>query len=140
MTPDQRPDEASGGLLRSAFPPEWREQPLGHPAVEAWELENKVTLPEPYRTFVTEISNECSLGPAEDGLQPIGWLPSYWAGDEPRQPGELFPWRRRGSGRTTARSTARTPGVQNGTMTRVFEPHTSGRTFILNGTFPQKWN
>lgn len=92
VTPDQRPDEATLGLLRSAFPPEWREPALGYEAVEVWEAENKATIPEPYRSFVAEISNGCSLGPAEDGgLQPVGRLPSSWAEDNPRQPGAPFP-------------------------------------------------
>ncbi|GAA3482230.1 SMI1/KNR4 family protein [Streptomyces yanii] len=91
-TPDQRPDEATLDFLGSAFAPEWREPALGHEAVAAWESENKVTLPEPYRTFVAEISNGCSLGPAEDGgLQPLGWLPASWPDLGLRQPGEPFP-------------------------------------------------
>lgn len=91
-TRDQRPDEATLDFLRSAFPPEWREPALGHEAVAAWEAENRVMLPEPYRTFVAEISNGSSLGPAEDGgLQPLGWLPASWPDLGPRQPGEPFP-------------------------------------------------
>jgi hypothetical protein len=92
VTPDQRPDEPTLDLLRSAFPHEWREPALGYEAIEVWVQENEVTLPEPYRSFVAEISNGCSLGPAEDGgLQPLGWLPSSWPEGEPRQPGAPFP-------------------------------------------------
>lgn len=91
-TPDQRPDDATVDFLRSAFAPEWREPPLGQEGVVAWEAENRVTLPEPYRTFVTEVSNGSSLGPAEDGgLQPLGWLPASWPDLGPRAPGEPFP-------------------------------------------------
>lgn len=56
MTPDRRSDDATLGLLRAAFPPEWREPPLSYEAVEAWELESRVTLPEPYRTFIAEVT------------------------------------------------------------------------------------
>jgi hypothetical protein len=65
--------------LRAAFPPEWREAPLGWEGVAAWEKANGVVLPEPYRSFVAEIANGSSLGPAEDGgLLPLGWLPPGW--------------------------------------------------------------
>ncbi|MFJ7910173.1 SMI1/KNR4 family protein [Kitasatospora sp. NPDC096204] len=91
-TPDLRPGELTLDFLRSAFAPEWREPALGHDEVEAWEAENRVTLPEPYRTFIAEISNGSSLGPAEDGgLQPLGWLPASWPDTGPRHPGLPFP-------------------------------------------------
>ncbi|MET8724139.1 SMI1/KNR4 family protein [Streptomyces misionensis] len=91
-THDQRPAEATLDFLRSAFPPEWREPALGHEAVVEWEQENGVVLPEPYRTFIAEISNGSSLGPAGDGgLQPLGWLPDTWPDLGSRQPGEPFP-------------------------------------------------
>jgi hypothetical protein len=74
------------------FPPERREPALGHQTVADWEQANGVVLPEPYRTFVTEISNGSSLGPAGDGgLQPLGCLPDTWPDLGPRQPGALFP-------------------------------------------------
>ncbi|MEV6020301.1 SMI1/KNR4 family protein [Streptomyces sp. NPDC051997] len=91
-TRDQRPAEATLDFLRSAFSPEWREPALGHEAVADWEQENRVVLPEPYRTFIAEISNGSGLGPAGDGgLQPLGWLPDPWPDLGPRQPGEPFP-------------------------------------------------
>ncbi|MEU5659988.1 SMI1/KNR4 family protein [Streptomyces sp. NPDC047737] len=91
-THDQRPGEATLDFLHSAFPPEWREPALGHEAVAAWERENRVVLPEPYRTFIAEVANGSSLGPAGDGgLQPLGWLPDTWPDLGPRQPGEPFP-------------------------------------------------
>ncbi|MFF0294543.1 SMI1/KNR4 family protein [Kitasatospora sp. NPDC004614] len=91
-TCDRRPDEATLAALRSAFAPEWRELALGDEGVAEWEAENGVTLPEPYRTFIAEISNGSSLGPAEDGgLQPLGWLPASWPDLGPRLPGEPFP-------------------------------------------------
>src|SRR3954451_13232034 len=89
---DQSPAEATLAFLRSAFVPEWREPALGHEAVAHWERENRVVLPEPYRTFIAEISNGSSLGPAGDGgLQPLGWLPGTWPDLGLRQPGEPFP-------------------------------------------------
>jgi hypothetical protein len=91
-SPDQRPDEAALTLLRSAFEPEWRESPLGYEAVEAWESEHGVVLPEPYRTVVAEITNGYSLGPAEDGgLERLGCLPASWPDFLPRRPGAPFP-------------------------------------------------
>lgn len=92
VEPGRRPDGAALEFLRAAFEPEWREPPLGDTASEEWEAEHGVTLPEPYRTVIAEISNGCSLGPAEDGgLQPLGWLPAGWPDLGPRQPGALFP-------------------------------------------------
>ncbi|WP_224276511.1 SMI1/KNR4 family protein [Streptomyces sp. LS1784] len=92
ITPDHRPDEATLDFLRSAFASEWREPAPGHDGVAAGEAENRVTLPEPYRTFIAEISNGSSLGPPEDGgLQPLGWLPAGWPDMGLRYPGEPFP-------------------------------------------------
>ncbi|MGI5478731.1 SMI1/KNR4 family protein [Streptomyces lavendofoliae] len=91
-TCDQPPTEATLGFLRSAFSVESREPALGWEAVAAWEARNGIVLPEPYRTFVAEISNGFPLGPAHDGgLQPLGRLPHAWPDLGPRQPGDLFP-------------------------------------------------
>ncbi|MCO6004903.1 hypothetical protein NE236_07910 [Actinoallomurus purpureus] len=65
--------------LAEAFPEEWREPALGWAAVQAWEDDQGVVLPEPYRTFVAEIAAGSSQGPPEDGgLLPLGWLPADW--------------------------------------------------------------
>ncbi|MGW1006979.1 SMI1/KNR4 family protein [Streptomyces sp. NPDC002520] len=91
-SPDQRPAEATLEFLRSAFEPEWREQPLGYEAVEAWESEHGVALPEPYRTVVAEICDGYGLGPPEDGgLERLGCLPTGWPDLGSRQPGAPFP-------------------------------------------------
>ncbi|WP_217553708.1 SMI1/KNR4 family protein [Streptomyces sp. GbtcB6] len=91
-SPDQRPDEATLEFLRSAFEPEWREPALGDDAVLVWESENRVVLPEPYRSLVAEIANGSSLGPPEDGgLLPLGWLPPDWPDQGDRDPAALFP-------------------------------------------------
>jgi hypothetical protein len=77
-SPDQPTDEASLEFLRSASGPEWREQALGYESVSAWESENRVVLPEPYRSSVAAIANGSSPGPPEDGgLLPLGWLRSH---------------------------------------------------------------
>ncbi|MFE6909874.1 SMI1/KNR4 family protein [Streptomyces erythrochromogenes] len=90
-TSDPRPDEAVLDGLRAAVPAPRREPPLGYPAVEAWEAENGVTLPEPYRSFVAEVSNGSAAGPSDAGLQALGQLPACWAGGEPRRPDAMFP-------------------------------------------------
>ncbi|MFF4894825.1 SMI1/KNR4 family protein [Streptomyces sp. NPDC001068] len=91
-SPDQRPDEAILEFLRSPFEPEWREPALGDDAVSVWESENRVVLPEPYRSLVAEIANGSSLGPPEDGgLLPLGWLPPDWPDLGDRDPAALFP-------------------------------------------------
>ncbi|NEC65973.1 SMI1/KNR4 family protein [Streptomyces sp. SID9727] len=91
-TRDPHPADATLDFLRSVFPPEWREPALGQGAVSDWERDNAVILPEPYRTFIAEISNGSAVGPADDGgLQPLGWLPDTWLGVGPRQPGKPFP-------------------------------------------------
>ena len=80
-------------LLCEAFPEEWREDPLGWDGVLAWEAEQRVTLPEPYRSFIAEVSNGSALGPPEDGgLLPLGWMPHRWPDRSgPRDPATAFP-------------------------------------------------
>ncbi|MFE3073845.1 SMI1/KNR4 family protein [Streptomyces sp. NPDC059247] len=93
-SPDQRPDEAALEFLRSAFAPEWREPVLGYDAVSAWEAENGVVLPEPYRSLVTEITDGSSLGPPEDGgLLPLGRPAPGWSHRADRSPAKPFPLR-----------------------------------------------
>jgi hypothetical protein len=75
--------EATRRLLLEAFPPEWREPPLGWVAVQTWETSHGVVLPEPYRMFIAEIADGSSLGPPEDdGLLPLNWLPADWSSKE----------------------------------------------------------
>ncbi|MFJ8746536.1 SMI1/KNR4 family protein [Embleya sp. NPDC127516] len=93
-SPDERPDEAALEFLRSAFEPGWREPALGYEAVSAWEAENGVVLPEPYRSLVAEISNGSSVGPPEDGgLLPLGRLTPGWSHRVDRDPAAPFPLR-----------------------------------------------
>ncbi|BCY07776.1 SMI1/KNR4 family protein [Actinoplanes sp. L3-i22] len=51
---------------------------LGWPAVHAFESEHGVTLPEPYRTFVAEVSDGSHVGPPDYGLVALADLPSDW--------------------------------------------------------------
>ncbi|KOG30159.1 SMI1/KNR4 family protein [Streptomyces resistomycificus] len=65
---------------------------LGWDAVRAFEAEHGVVLPEPYRTFVAEISDGSSQGPPEYGLIGLAELPYDWGDDgEGRALGEPFP-------------------------------------------------
>lgn len=80
-------------FLREAFPAEWREDPLGWEGVLEWETAQGVTLPEPFRSFIAEVSNGSALGPPEDGgLLPLGWMPRPWPDrDGVRDPAAPFP-------------------------------------------------
>ncbi|MEV0096001.1 SMI1/KNR4 family protein [Streptomyces sp. NPDC050738] len=65
--------------LSDAIPHERRRPPLGWPGVQAWEAERAFELPEPYRTFVAEISNGTQEGPSDPhGLLALGQLPESW--------------------------------------------------------------
>ncbi|MFE2939830.1 SMI1/KNR4 family protein [Streptomyces sp. NPDC059255] len=69
--------------LRAAFPPERRLPPLGWDAVRAFEREQGIVLPEPYRTLVAEVCDGCAEGPADiDGLLPVAALPEDWGCDQ----------------------------------------------------------
>ena len=92
LSPEEKPDEEVLATLRRALPEEWREEPLGWPAVQAWEVEHGIVLPEPYRTLVAQISNGSALGPPEDsGLLPLGWHSPGWTHGDERDPSILFP-------------------------------------------------
>ncbi|MFF0012252.1 SMI1/KNR4 family protein [Streptomyces sp. NPDC005374] len=54
---------------------------LGWEAVQTFEAERGVVLPEPYRTFVAEISDGSFQGPPEFGLVGLAELPGDWGGD-----------------------------------------------------------
>ena len=65
--------------LTGAIPHDLRRPPLGWNGVRAWEAEHVLELPEPYRTFVAEISNGTRSSPsAPHGLLPLGQLPVSW--------------------------------------------------------------
>ncbi|MEV7597037.1 SMI1/KNR4 family protein [Kitasatospora sp. NPDC089797] len=83
--------------------------PLDEGELEAWEARHGVTLPEPYRTFVTRVANGfCAGSPSgtgEEVLLPLGRLPDSWSdwdsvnwlspepfdGSAPRDPAAPFP-------------------------------------------------
>ncbi|MFF4343258.1 SMI1/KNR4 family protein [Kitasatospora sp. NPDC001540] len=81
MRTDQ-PDQADLALLRDAFDPAPDgADALGWAAVHAFEAEHGVVLPEPYRTFVAEITDGSYTGPPDHGLVGLAELPSDWGGD-----------------------------------------------------------
>ncbi|WP_330176407.1 SMI1/KNR4 family protein [Streptomyces sp. NBC_01498] len=92
-TDAERADPADLDTLRAAFRPELRRPPLGWAAVHAYEHEQGVVLPEPYRTLVAEICDGSDEGPADiDGLIPLRRLPADWGADDgQRAVGREFP-------------------------------------------------
>jgi hypothetical protein len=65
---------------------------LGWEAVRAFEAEHGVVLPEPYRTFVAEISDGSFQGPPDYGLVGLAEVPGDWGGDgADRDLGKPFP-------------------------------------------------
>ncbi|MFJ7948918.1 SMI1/KNR4 family protein [Streptomyces sp. NPDC096354] len=76
-------DPAELAALRAAFDVDDREESaLGWEAVHAFEAEHGVVLPEPYRTFVAEITDGSYSGPPEYGLLPVAELPNDWGNAE----------------------------------------------------------
>jgi hypothetical protein len=86
-------DAAELAALRVAFGvDDGGESALGWEAVLAFEAAHGIVLPEPYRTFVAEISDGSSSGPPEYGLLPVAELPDDWGDDEQeRDLSEPFP-------------------------------------------------
>ncbi|MFF3332065.1 SMI1/KNR4 family protein [Streptomyces sp. NPDC002888] len=65
---------------------------LGWETVRAFEAEHGVVLPEPYRTFVAEMSDGSFRGPPSYGLVGLTELPSDWNDDgEERDLAKPFP-------------------------------------------------
>ncbi|MFJ1975229.1 SMI1/KNR4 family protein [Streptomyces sp. NPDC087903] len=65
---------------------------LGWEAVHAFEADHGVVLPEPYRTFVAELTDGSYQGPPEYGLVGLAELPSDWGDDgKARDLGRPFP-------------------------------------------------
>jgi hypothetical protein len=62
-------------MLRAVFDDK---APLGWKAVHTFEAEHEIVLPEPYRTFVAEISDGSTAGPPHYGLLPLAEHPRDW--------------------------------------------------------------
>jgi hypothetical protein len=56
---------------------------LGWPGVHAFEAEHGIVLPEPYRTFVAEITDGSSSGPPDYGLLGVAEMPDDWGENRP---------------------------------------------------------
>lgn len=92
LNPEEPPGHDVLDALRRALPEEWREEPLGWPAVREWEAEHGFVLPEPYRTLMALVSNGSALGPPEDGgLLPLGWFSPRWPHGDERDASAPFP-------------------------------------------------
>ncbi|MDR6978844.1 hypothetical protein J2X68_005576 [Streptomyces sp. 3330] len=78
----EQADPAEAAALRAAFAvADGGQSALGWEAVRAFEAEHGVVLPEPYRTFVAEVSGGSSQGPPAYGLLEPAALPSDWPDD-----------------------------------------------------------
>ncbi|MFC8722261.1 SMI1/KNR4 family protein [Kitasatospora sp. NPDC057198] len=74
------PEPADLALLRDAFGLGAADtaDALGWAAVHDFEARHGVVLPEPYRTFVAEITDGSADGPPDHGLLGLAELPSDW--------------------------------------------------------------
>ncbi|MFD7940985.1 SMI1/KNR4 family protein [Streptomyces sp. NPDC059755] len=79
-------DPAELAALREAFAvDDGGKSALGWEAVRAFEAEHAVVLPEPYRTFVAEVTDGSFQGPPAYGLVGLADLPSDWGDDGARR-------------------------------------------------------
>jgi len=58
---------------------------LGWDAVRAFEAEHDIVLPEPYRSFVAEVSDGSHSGPPEYGLERLADMPDDWGDHRPER-------------------------------------------------------
>lgn len=86
-------DPADLAELRTAFQvDDGGASALGWDAVHAFEREHGIVLPEPYRTFVAEITDGSFSGPPDFGLVGLTELPDDWGDDRAeRVPSRPFP-------------------------------------------------
>ncbi|MFD8595084.1 SMI1/KNR4 family protein [Kitasatospora sp. NPDC059646] len=89
----EHPDPAELAALRAAFAvTDDGASALGWEAVHAFEAQHGIVLPEPYRTFVAEITDGSHAGPPDFGLTALAELPSDWGANRPeRVLAEPFP-------------------------------------------------
>jgi hypothetical protein len=59
--------------------------PLGWEPVHAFEKQQGIVLPEPYRTFVAEITDGAIAGPPSYGMVTLGSLPNDWGDGRPER-------------------------------------------------------
>lgn len=86
---EEYPSTEDLAILRAAFEPD---EPLGWDGVRAFEAEQGIVLPEPYRTFVAEICDGSTFGLPDLGLIELGRLPEDWGQNRPtRVLSEPFP-------------------------------------------------
>jgi hypothetical protein len=75
----EHPDPEGLAAIRAAFDvDDGGESALGWEAVRAFEAEHDIVLPEPYRTFVAEISDGSYQGPPDYGMVGLAELPNDW--------------------------------------------------------------
>ena len=86
-------DPAELAALRVAFDvDDGGESALGWEAVHAFEAEHGIVLPEPYRTFVAEVTDGSYSGPPDYGLLSVAELPDDWGDNgQERDLGKPFP-------------------------------------------------
>jgi hypothetical protein len=72
------PDDLT--ILRSAFK---NGTPSGWEAVRVFEKQQGIVLPEPYRSFVAEITDGAIAGPPSYGMVKLGRLPNDWGDGRP---------------------------------------------------------
>lgn len=72
--------------LRAAFDvDDGGESALGWDAVRAFEAEHGIVVPEPYRTFVAEMTDGSYAGPPDYGLVGLAELPNDWGDGRPQR-------------------------------------------------------
>ncbi|MFJ4831825.1 SMI1/KNR4 family protein [Streptomyces sp. NPDC088747] len=76
-------DPAELAAIRAAFDvDDMGESALGWEGVRAFEAEQGIVLPEPYRTFVAETTDGSYSGPPDYGLLSVAEVPDDWGGEE----------------------------------------------------------
>ncbi|WP_326765613.1 SMI1/KNR4 family protein [Streptomyces sp. NBC_01591] len=79
-----RADPEDVAALRAAFDvDDDGASALGWEAVHAFEVQHGIVLPEPYRTFVAEMTDGSYAGPPDFGLVPLAELPGDWGDNRP---------------------------------------------------------